>query len=53
MNHLTGLDRSPTLLYPEPLEDYVGPENPVRFSHTCRQVLELEHWLRRRVRLCS
>jgi transposase len=31
MNHLRGLDRSQTLLFPERLEDYVGPENPVRF----------------------
>ena len=31
MNHRTGLDRSQTLLLPERLEDYVGPENPVRF----------------------
>jgi transposase len=31
MNHRTGLDRSQTLLFPESLDDYVGPENPVRF----------------------
>ena len=31
MNHRAGLDRSQTLLFPERLEDYVGPENPVRF----------------------
>ena len=31
MNHRTGLDRSQTLLFPERLEDYVGPENQVRF----------------------
>jgi len=31
MNHRLGLDRSQTLLFPERLEDYVGPENPVRF----------------------
>jgi len=31
MNHRTGLDRSQTLLFPERLEDYIGPENPVRF----------------------
>lgn len=31
MKHRTGLDRSQTLLFPERLEDYVGPENPVRF----------------------
>jgi len=31
MKHRSGLDRSQTLLFPERLEDYVGPENPVRF----------------------
>jgi transposase len=31
MNHLHGLDRSQTLLFPERLEDYIAPENPVRF----------------------
>ena len=31
MKHRTGLDRSQTLLFPERLEDYIGPENPVRF----------------------
>src|SRR6201997_23928 len=31
MTHLIGQDRSQTLLLPESLDDYVGPENPVRF----------------------
>ena len=31
MNHRLGLDRSQTLLFPERLEDYITPENPVRF----------------------
>src|SRR5438270_10715401 len=31
MTHLAGHDRSQTLLLPESLDDYVGPENPVRF----------------------
>ncbi|MGH9723915.1 MAG: IS1182 family transposase [Candidatus Acidiferrales bacterium] len=31
MKHRPGLDRSQTLLFPEVLEDYIGPENPVRF----------------------
>ena len=31
MKHRAGLNRSQTLLLPERLEDYVGPENPVRF----------------------
>ena len=31
MPHLTGHDRSQTLLLPEALDDYAGPDNPVRF----------------------
>ena len=31
MSHLVGFDRCQTLLLPESLDDYVGPENPVRF----------------------
>ena len=31
MSHITGHDRSQTLLLPESLDEYVGPENPVRF----------------------
>src|SRR4051794_148195 len=31
MTHIAGHDRSQTLLLPELLDDYVGPENPVRF----------------------
>jgi transposase len=31
MAHITGDDRSQTLLLPESVDDYVGPENPVRF----------------------
>jgi len=31
MKHRAGLERTQTLLFPERLEDYVGPENPVRF----------------------
>ena len=45
MTHITGHDRSQTLLLPEALDDYVGPENPVRFieafvgfrQNSCRQ----------------
>src|SRR3954469_14589417 len=32
MTHIAGHDRSQTLLLPESLDDYVGPENPVRFT---------------------
>src|SRR5271170_5486381 len=31
MAHITGHDRSQTLLLPEALDDYVAPDNPVRF----------------------
>ena len=31
MTHITGHDRFQTLLLPESLDDYVGPDNPVRF----------------------
>ena len=31
MSHITGHDRSQTLFLPESVDDYVGPENPVRF----------------------
>jgi transposase len=31
MAHIAGHDRSQTLLLPEAVDDYVGPDNPVRF----------------------
>ena len=31
MNYIAGSDRGEVLLLPEALEDYLGPENPVRF----------------------
>ncbi|KIV61582.1 hypothetical protein SZ54_4457 [Rhizobium sp. UR51a] len=31
MAHLSGIDRSQLLLLPEAVDDYVGPDNPVRF----------------------
>jgi hypothetical protein len=31
MAHITGHDRSQTLLLPESVDDYVGPDTPVRF----------------------
>src|SRR5712672_1520886 len=31
MTHLSGHDRSQLLLLPEAIDDYVGPDNPVRF----------------------
>ena len=41
MNHRVGLERSQTLLFPERLEDYVGPENPVRFLDAFVEKLDL------------
>src|SRR6187401_502851 len=41
MKHRTGLDRAQTLLLPERLEDYVSPENPVRFLDTFVEKLDL------------
>jgi transposase len=41
MTHLVGLDRSQTLLLPESLDDYVGPENPVRFIEAFVDGLDL------------
>ena len=41
MTHITGHDRSQTLLLPESLDDYVGPENPVRFVEAFVDGLDL------------
>jgi transposase/IS5 family transposase len=41
MPHITGHDRSQTLLLPESLDDYVGPENPVRFIEAFVDSLDL------------
>jgi len=32
MAQLSGIDRSQLLLLPEAVDDYVGPDNPVRFN---------------------
>ena len=41
MAHITGHDRSQTLLLPESLDEYVGPENPVRFIEAFVDGLDL------------
>src|SRR5271154_1138372 len=41
MTHIIGHDRSQTLLLPESLDDYVGPENPVRFIEAFVDGLDL------------
>ena len=41
MNHRRGLDRHQTLLLPERLEDYIAPDNPVRFLEAFVTSLDL------------
>src|SRR5919206_3667690 len=41
MPHITGHKRSQLLLLPESLDDYVGPENPVRFIEAFVDGLDL------------
>jgi transposase len=41
MNHVRGVDREQTLLLPETIEDYVAPENPVRFLDALVASLDL------------
>ena len=42
MTHITGKDRSQPLLLPDPVGDYVGPDNPVRFIDAFVDGLDLE-----------
>jgi len=41
MAHITGHDRSQSLLLPESVDDYVGPDNPVRFIDAFVDKLDL------------
>lgn len=41
MAHLSGTDRSQLLLLPEAVDDYVGPDNPVRFIEVFVDGLDL------------
>jgi transposase len=41
MAHLAGHDRSRLLLLPEAVDDYVGPDNPVRFIEAFVSELDL------------
>jgi transposase len=41
MTHISGHDRAQTVLLPESLDDYVGPENPVRFIEAFVDGLDL------------
>ncbi|MBB1492705.1 IS1182 family transposase [Paracoccus sp. MC1854] len=42
MAHLSGTDRSQLLLLPEAVDDYVGPNNPVRFIEAFVDSLDLQ-----------
>ena len=42
MAHILGHDRSQMLLLPETVDDYVGPDNPVRFIDVFVDGLDLE-----------
>jgi hypothetical protein len=41
MNYIAGSDRSEALLLPEALDDYIAPENPVRFIEAFVAQLDL------------
>ncbi len=41
MAHISGHDRSQTLLFPEAIDDYVGSDNPVRFIDAFVERLDL------------
>ena len=42
MAHIPGTDRSQLLLLPEVVDDYVGPDNPVRFIEAFVGQLDLK-----------
>ena len=42
MAHITGKDRSRLLLLPDAVDDYVGPDNPVRFMDAFVDGLDFE-----------
>ena len=42
MTHITGKDRSQLLLLPDAVDDYVGPDNPVRFMDALVDGLDLD-----------
>ena len=46
MAHISGHDRSQTLLSPEAVDDYVDPDNPVRFIDAFADGLDLAGSLR-------
>jgi transposase len=42
MHHIQGYDRDQTLLLPNSVADYIGPENPVRFVEAFVDQLDLQ-----------
>ena len=41
MAHITGTDRAQVLLLPDTVDDYMGPDNPVRFIDAFVDSLDL------------
>jgi len=42
MHHIQGCDRNQTLLLPNSVDDYIGPDNPVRFVDAFVEQLDLQ-----------
>ena len=42
MHHIQGCDRNQTLLLPNSVGDYIGPDNPVRFVDAFVEQLDLQ-----------
>jgi transposase len=42
MHHIQGYDRNQTLLLPNSVDDYIGPDNPVRFVDAFIEELDLQ-----------
>src|ERR1700686_2556813 len=42
MHHIRGCDRNQTLLLPNSVDDYIGPDNPVRFVDAFVEQLDLQ-----------
>ncbi len=42
MGHLAGLNREQLTLFPEALDDYIAPDNPVRFLDAFVETLDLD-----------
>ena len=42
MHHIQGCDRNQTLLLPNSVDEYIGPDNPVRFVDAFVEQLDLQ-----------